>query len=186
MRLATEAAASASGLHYLYRWFDKDGVLLYVGISTEPLKRERDHWLNSWWSHFASVVAVDAEPCADGRAEAERIELETIRAEAPMFNRAGLRVSIERVMGYIAGRGHDPADYSRRMPTTSVGDVDLQDAARARLRAYRDARTDRDPAVIAAHEADLPITEIAALSGLSRQWVARILKTAQKQNGEQS
>lgn len=45
---------------------------------------------------------------------------------------------------------------------------------------------DRDPAVIAAHKADLPITEIAALSGLSRQWVARILKTADKQNGEQS
>lgn len=69
----------------LYRHFDADGYLLYVGISLAPLARTRQHRLTSAW--IRDVVRVDIEWYASRR-RAERAEWEAIRAEKPLYNLA--------------------------------------------------------------------------------------------------
>ncbi|QLJ01510.1 GntR family transcriptional regulator [Streptomyces sp. NEAU-sy36] len=69
----------------LYRLFDTDDRLLYVGISSEPKARMRDHAAEkSWWG---DVATRDFE-WFDSRQEAAEAEIEAIRNEQPLHNHA--------------------------------------------------------------------------------------------------
>lgn len=67
----------------LYRPYDADGVLLYVGITDRLAQRRSMHRRNSSWSAFA--VRTDLEWFAD-RQNAEAAEVAAIQAEVPLFN----------------------------------------------------------------------------------------------------
>lgn len=67
----------------LYRHFDADGILLYVGISLSWPKRTKDHVRGSRW--FDAVVKVEIERFAS-RDEALAAERRAIQAERPVFN----------------------------------------------------------------------------------------------------
>jgi hypothetical protein len=67
----------------LYRHFDKDGKLLYVGISLNTLKRIRDHKSQSTW--FDSVVRIEIERYPS-REEALIAEERAIVEEKPLLN----------------------------------------------------------------------------------------------------
>jgi hypothetical protein len=69
----------------LYRHFDADGILLYVGISRDPGVRRRTHHRRSAWTEFAARETVEWLP---DRETAERAEREAIVAERPLFNGA--------------------------------------------------------------------------------------------------
>lgn len=71
---------------YLYRHWDADGRLLYVGIAKRPMARERQHEASSPWMVFQAEMTV--EPFGS-RADAEAAEAEAIRTEEPLFNVAG-------------------------------------------------------------------------------------------------
>jgi hypothetical protein len=71
---------------YLYRHWDADGRLLYVGIAERPTARERQHETSSPWMTFQ--VEMTVEPFGS-RADAEAAEAEAIRTEQPLFNVAG-------------------------------------------------------------------------------------------------
>ncbi|MFG2372596.1 GIY-YIG nuclease family protein [Streptomyces sp. NPDC048504] len=70
----------------LYRFFDADGALLYVGITADLEKRWSGHQSNkAWWPDVAEkTVKWHAD-----RSSALSAELEAIRSEAPRYNVAG-------------------------------------------------------------------------------------------------
>lgn len=67
----------------LYRHFDADGVLLYVGIADRPTSRTRNHARDSEWAIFAATADMEWFPDRGTALEAER---DAIRAEMPIFN----------------------------------------------------------------------------------------------------
>ncbi|MGR3376782.1 MULTISPECIES: hypothetical protein [Roseobacteraceae] len=66
----------------LYRYFDADGALLYVGITNQPEERDKAHWRKRW---RADAVAVLYEFFPD-RGLAEVAEQCCIRHEGPLHN----------------------------------------------------------------------------------------------------
>lgn len=66
----------------LYRHFDADGVLLYVGISLSAVQRLSQHSASPWSDRIARVD-VERFP---SREAAERAEREAIQTERPKHN----------------------------------------------------------------------------------------------------
>ncbi len=66
----------------LYRHFNNDGRLLYVGISVNPLSRLEEHKNSKW---FASIAKMTVETFATTE-EAERAEKLAIKSESPICN----------------------------------------------------------------------------------------------------
>lgn len=69
----------------LYRLYDKDGALLYVGVAQSLLARMNQHRLNARW--FRDVVRVDVQHF-DNRGDALAAETEAIETENPRYNLA--------------------------------------------------------------------------------------------------
>ena len=70
----------------LYRFYDDQGELLYVGITNDPWRRWRQHVLAKPWYPQVKHQAVTwygSEP------QARKAETRAIRAERPKFNIAG-------------------------------------------------------------------------------------------------
>lgn len=69
----------------LYRHYDKDGVLLYVGISLCQAMRLNQHSYDAEW--FADIANVTLEQFPT-RQEAEQAEIKAIQSEKPLHNKA--------------------------------------------------------------------------------------------------
>ena len=69
----------------LYRFFDADENLLYVGITNEPWRRWREHVLAQPWFPQVKHQAIT---WYDERVSAELAERTAIRREQPRFNKA--------------------------------------------------------------------------------------------------
>jgi hypothetical protein len=67
----------------LYRHFDKDGVLLYVGISICVVSRLYTHSHNSRWFNEITRIDIDKH---ETREDAEKAEEEAIKKERPKYN----------------------------------------------------------------------------------------------------
>lgn len=66
-----------------YRLFDKQDVLLYVGVSRNPNNRFKEHAHNQvWWHHVARTEIA----WLDSWQEARDVEDATIRIERPLYN----------------------------------------------------------------------------------------------------
>lgn len=70
--------------HYLYRFTDAEGRLLYVGESVDALNRAAQHKQNAPWFWRVAAFHITA---FETREEAQRAEAVAIRSEQPMFNR---------------------------------------------------------------------------------------------------
>jgi hypothetical protein len=68
----------------LYRLYDDDGGLLYVGISYSAIARFAQHRASKPW--IADVARIDIETHYVDRAEIERIERQAIADERPLHN----------------------------------------------------------------------------------------------------
>lgn len=66
----------------LYRHFDADGILLYVGISATPAYRLSQHIDREWFNDIRRVE-IEMFP---SREEAIAAEITAIKTEAPRFN----------------------------------------------------------------------------------------------------
>jgi len=82
----------------LYRHFDKDKNLLYVGISLSVVSRLKQHYQKSGWAENISIVTVEKFP---SREEALRAEAKAIQSENPRFNIQG-RKRITKANRYAA------------------------------------------------------------------------------------
>lgn len=67
----------------LYRLYDRDGELLYVGITDSPKRRFKDHADDKCWWPDVTARTVDWLPT---RAHALAAEAQAIRTESPRFN----------------------------------------------------------------------------------------------------
>ncbi len=68
----------------LYRHFDSDGLLLYVGVARNPAKRLASH--RRWSPWFEGIAKVDIQ-WFDNEGDAYAAEREAIRTENPLCNR---------------------------------------------------------------------------------------------------
>lgn len=122
----------------LYRHFDRDGRLLYVGISNNALARLRGHKLDASWYPEITDISIAHYP---DRATAERAEARAIRTEAPLYNvrippaqpipeivlEATRRVTVRPVpyekprrMGYVYAEHHLIAGYATALARLGV------------------------------------------------------------------
>jgi predicted GIY-YIG superfamily endonuclease len=67
----------------LYRWFDKEALLLYIGISDELAERVKGHIKASSWMEFAAASTIERHPTRYAALDAEEA---AIKAEHPLFN----------------------------------------------------------------------------------------------------
>lgn len=70
----------------LYRFFDANGDLLYVGISLSALQRASEHRSDKGW--WRDVTRMEVEHHDVDRADLEFMEKEAIRNERPRHNKA--------------------------------------------------------------------------------------------------
>jgi predicted GIY-YIG superfamily endonuclease len=70
---------------WLYRWYDQDGNLLYVGLTNNPERRVNGHRSRAEWWPWAYRMEVNPEPIV-GRGRAEQAEGAVILEERPIFN----------------------------------------------------------------------------------------------------
>jgi hypothetical protein len=68
----------------LYRWYDRRGVRLYIGISNDLARRNEQHAEQSVWYPYATTQTVTVY---QDRTSAEFAELAAIVTERPLFNR---------------------------------------------------------------------------------------------------
>ena len=68
----------------LYRYFDDEGKLLYVGISFSAIVRASQHKANADWFDFVSQMTVER---FESRDDASKAEIEAIRSENPIYNK---------------------------------------------------------------------------------------------------
>jgi hypothetical protein len=74
---------TGSRRHVLYRFWDCDDQLLYVGLTANPGSRWKAHGVEKpWW---IDVARVTVEHFAS-RAEAEAAEATAIKTEGPLYN----------------------------------------------------------------------------------------------------
>lgn len=82
--VAPRDLAAEDGLQFVYRLKDKDGVLLYIGVTGNVAKRKIQHArVQPWWGDVASTVV----QCFDSREAAEAAEAAAIVSENPVHNR---------------------------------------------------------------------------------------------------
>jgi excinuclease UvrABC nuclease subunit len=68
---------------HLYRHFNKNGDLLYVGISNNALSRLSQHKNNASWFDNISRIEMESHPNREAALKAEKV---AIRTEKPFFN----------------------------------------------------------------------------------------------------
>lgn len=74
---------SIDGPTDLYRYFDAEGQLLYVGISFSAIARASQHRKEKgWWTEFTNMTVERF----DTRSQAEAAEIEAIKSESPVHN----------------------------------------------------------------------------------------------------
>lgn len=83
LREARQARTEPPRRTALYRFYDADDVLLYIGISDHLATRHMSHVAESSWMEFAARSTIERHPT---RAEAADAEVAAIRAESPLFN----------------------------------------------------------------------------------------------------
>lgn len=82
----------------LYRYFDSDGELLYVGITAHGHSRAEVHRSQSLWWAAAASATFEHHP---NRAAALRAEAAAILAENPLYNVRGVDpAAVSRITAY--------------------------------------------------------------------------------------
>lgn len=118
--------AEAGPTTFLYRHYDKKGVLLYAGISLSVVNRLSQHKNGSAW--FRDIAKVEIESCAT-REEALEKERRAIIEEKPKHNKtkaACTRIYVEPIMPPEISR----VDLTKRIVQYNAS-YDLNDAASA-------------------------------------------------------
>lgn len=81
------AEREQEGQHFLYRFFDAEDQLLYVGISWSAPARAKQHRADKDWWELVRRMTVEPHRSS---AAARAAETRAIRTEHPMYNRAGV------------------------------------------------------------------------------------------------
>lgn len=105
----------------LYRLFDADGQLLYIGISDVPSRRFTQHAYDKpWWPE---VVRKSLEWHPD-RVSVENAEALAIRSEGPKYNvrKSGVRIALLDTIR-LAKRGKIPSEEVEERMDNAIADT---------------------------------------------------------------
>ncbi|MGA4875918.1 GIY-YIG nuclease family protein [Streptomyces lydicamycinicus] len=152
----------------VYRLFDSEGRLLYVGISNDPGFRWKQHRGDKqWWQHVADKTVT----WYDTRMLALQAEALAIHTEAPMYN---------TVKPYLISDVPDALSVSRE---PSAFDRQLRAAAehRARMLAeFEDRDSELRGLLVKGRAEGKGPSHMAKLTGFTREWVAKIAPDPKK------
>ncbi|MFJ1695689.1 GIY-YIG nuclease family protein [Streptomyces sp. NPDC088252] len=85
----------------VYRLYDEDGELLYIGSSYDPARRCKDHHEKPWWPQVAQRTVVWHKT----RAAAYKKEAKAIKAERPRHNQVSTPEYADRRSRETRARG---------------------------------------------------------------------------------
>jgi predicted GIY-YIG superfamily endonuclease len=102
----------------LYRHFNKDGVLLYVGISLSALNRLGQHSDHSHWFGAISRVEIENFPTRESALEAEAL---AIHDEKPLHNI--MKPQTAKLMAELAQRDADIAKQASKSRRDLTGRI---------------------------------------------------------------
>lgn len=105
--------------YWLYRCYDADRALLYIGITRNPDRRIAEQNVNDWYRYIRFLQVGDSYPTWSEAIEAER---SAVTAERPLFNGTWSdEDAILQSIAYVTARGHDPSHYQRRLARLYCG-----------------------------------------------------------------
>src|SRR3990167_2748522 len=146
----------------VYRYFDESGILIYVGITSQRVTRNRQHNADKvWWQWVASQKIDHFLDTASAHAR----EVELIKRYRPPFNKQHNPDHSPMSAAYIAARSGDlfwasklaGAKSKTRLINVSVhtanwkrGEIDLCADAQAMMAAGRITFSDKRPVVTSA------------------------------------
>lgn len=153
----------------LYRFYDADGRLLYVGITFALKQRWRMHRQEKeWWP----LVAANQVEWLPDRWQAMTAETAAIKAEKPLFN-------IQDSLLPVAPLPEIPAPASRTEEAVAA----LRKAARAKKTAEDRADAARAALAVAmtnAVHAGVKQSEVVSITGLTREHVRRLVRDVEE------
>lgn len=157
----------------LYRLYDHEGELLYVGITCRGPARFADHAIEQgWWPE----VAATTQAHYPNRADAAAAEAEAIRTEHPRYN----------VVFTDRRRRHSGPAFST-LPDETI--QALRDAAAAVDEAQSqlsEVLAKRDALVCEAYATGATTRELGQIAGVSRAMVSIIVRRQNEQENEQA
>ncbi|MFE2712260.1 GIY-YIG nuclease family protein [Streptomyces mirabilis] len=116
----------------VYRLWDADGNLLYIGSAYDPDQRCKEHRKKPWWPE----VARRTEEWCSNRGSAYKVELEAIAVERSKYN----------AMGTPSYRTPDTEAVRRRKELAPLRQKLLEESWRVERAARRSARASGAPA----------------------------------------
>ena len=132
------SVATAVNTQALYRLYNADRELLYIGISKSALGRLAQHLDDKPWADEIATVKIERHPVS--RFEIEQMERDAIIAERPRYNKAhnyGRADTAEY-------RANDPYDHSWMRQFCSDNYATMQSAVGMALQAYTDYKSPGD------------------------------------------
>lgn len=126
----------------LYRMFDADGRLLYVGITIDIVSRFRDHRsIKPWWP---DIQTIQLEHFPD-RPAARAAELKAITTEFPCYNVADtVRRRTPRTAAAVAVRAQTKRELDEATAELHEAIVDDLDDGHAQIELAKLARVSRE------------------------------------------
>ncbi len=118
----------------LYRCFDSDGRLLYIGVSLSAIARLKEHQCQSEW--FVNIARVEIETLPD-RASALCAEKDAIAGESPQFN---IMHNIMHAKCSLVAVPKDSSEGKTIAEKIHLSGLSLQDLATAAEVPYQTAR----------------------------------------------
>ena len=133
----------------LYRCYDANDALLYVGLTSNPKQRFNSHEKGkSWWE---DIVRIEVEHF-DTRAACAAAERRAIKQESPLYNLI------------LAGGSSDPSEVAR-----------LEAALGCAQSTLTAAHAERELLIHQAHSIGMTLRAIAQATGLSHQRIHQIV-----------
>lgn len=125
----------------LYRHWDIDGVLLYVGISLSAVARLVQHKKSHWSGRIASVT-IQQYP---DRPSAERAERSAIRSEKPLYNIAHVPAANDNTPepAVVPSNDYEPLHTVTVLPPAPEGDEYVRGSMQAHILIGSDLRLPR-------------------------------------------
>jgi predicted GIY-YIG superfamily endonuclease len=145
--------------YWLYRYYDHDGELLYIGITRHPEVRLAQHWLYEDWAKHVARKTVDGPVLT--RAEVRALERAAIKGEVPMFNGTNGDVRhILKAIAYVEANGGDLFRYHNRLARLALGNKSFGNETVAEFVAgFHRGEYDNHPRIGLAARAAKPDTE---------------------------
>lgn len=160
----------------LYRMYDADGALLYIGVSLNVAQRMGQHRAEKpWWTDIARI---DLEHHVSRRAVLQA-EQRAILSEGPLYNVA---LVPRPALVVVRDAGID-VEEKRAAELRTDADASLTTVCAARQAAeaeLADARREEAESVVAALDSGLRQAEIVRLSGYTRETIRRLADAGRK------